>query len=357
MAKAGIWIRNGRIWDGERFLRGDLAIAEGRIAALGDVGDFKAEYIYDASGKTVLPGLVDLHVHLKDVSSDAYGMQPEMACLPFGVTAAVDGGACQGSARVLAHCGVKTAVFVYAGIRDDHAVLDISERMLEAYGEKAIGVKTYCDTSSSDHIRTIRPLQEVVAFAEKHGLKVMVHCNHSPMPMQEILETLRPGDILTHAYHGGANGADADQFASLMAAKKRGVIIDSGNAGHVHTDFDVLRQAVEAGALPNTISTDITRLSAYMRGGLYGLPMWMSFFRQLGVEEAEIFRAVTSAAGDAAGFPEWGRLKVGGPADVAVLDESGEGYALTDAAGHPFTGDHSYRCRLTVADGQIVYRC
>ena len=357
MAKARIWIRNGRIWDGERFLMGDVAIAEGTIVALGDVGDFQADYTYDAQGMTVLPGLVDLHVHLKNVSSDAFGIQPEMACLPFGVTAAVDGGACQGSAQVLDYCGVKTAMFVYSGIRDDHAVLDIAERMLERYEDKVIGVKTYCDASSSNHIRTIQPLREVVAFAKRHGLKVMVHCNHSPMPMADILDVLRPGDILTHAYHGGGNSADEDGFASLLAAQKRGVIIDSGNAGHVHTDFEVLRRAVEAGALPDTISTDITRLSAYMRGGLYGLPMCMSFFRKLGVEEAAIFRAVTSAAGEAAGFPEWGRLTIGGAADVAVLDESGDGYSLTDAAGHTFTGEHSYRCRLTIAGGQIVYRC
>ena len=61
--------------------------------------------------------------------------------------------------------------------------------------------------------RDITPVLEGVEIAEKYGLKVMVHCNHSPVPMMEIVKALREGDILTHAYHGGANNASVDGYA------------------------------------------------------------------------------------------------------------------------------------------------
>jgi dihydroorotase len=58
-------IRNGRIIDpaNKRDEVGDLFIADGKIAAKGD--DREAEVI-DAKGLVVAPGLIDLHVHLRE---------------------------------------------------------------------------------------------------------------------------------------------------------------------------------------------------------------------------------------------------------------------------------------------------
>ncbi|MCZ6822225.1 MAG: amidohydrolase family protein, partial [Deltaproteobacteria bacterium] len=59
-----ILIRGGTIIDGSgapRF-RGDLALAQGRIAAVGEV-DGAADHIIDAAGLVVCPGFIDLHTH------------------------------------------------------------------------------------------------------------------------------------------------------------------------------------------------------------------------------------------------------------------------------------------------------
>ena len=53
-----------------------------------------------------------------------------------------------------------------------------------------------------------------------------------------------------------------------------------------YTVEDVLRSAFAAGQYPDTISTDITKNSAYKRGGRYGLPMCMSMARAAGMAEA-----------------------------------------------------------------------
>ena len=58
-------IKAGTIFDGlqtPRF-KGDVAIKDGRIAAIGNVEASEAAEVIDASGKHVAPGVVDLHTH------------------------------------------------------------------------------------------------------------------------------------------------------------------------------------------------------------------------------------------------------------------------------------------------------
>ena len=75
------------------------------------------------------------------------------------------------------------------------------------------------------------------------------------------------------------------------------------------------------------------------------------------MSEEKIFRAVTKDPAKALGKEqEWGALKVGGVADLAVLDFADEGFSLTDKAGNHIESAEGYRCLLTVADGQVVYR-
>ena len=160
-------------------------------------------------------------------------------------------------------------------------------------------------------------LLQVLEFAEKHGLIVMVHSTGSPVKMAEIVKTLRKGDILSHAYHGGINNSMDDDFECLFEGKSRGVIIDAGMAGGVHTDFNVLKEAIKKGATPDTISTDITCHSAYKRGGRYGMTMCMSILKDMGMSEEEIFKAVTRKPALVLGKENmWGSLKEGKNADV-----------------------------------------
>ena len=184
-----------------------------------------------------------------------------------------------------------------------------------------------------------------------------MHCSNPPVSMAELLECLAEGDLLTHAFHGGNNNASEDNFESMKQAQARGVIIDTGFAAYVHTDFAVFQGGIRAGMIPNTVSTDITKSSAYIRGGRYGLTMCMSMARHMGMGEEEIFRAVTSNAARALGKEtEWGYLQVGRRADIAVLDDTDEGFSLTDKAGNFIESNRGYRCVLTVSDGQILYK-
>jgi dihydroorotase len=251
---------------------------------------------------------------------------------------------------------LKNVIFVPAEFRDNKACFDSVEKMLEKYGEKAVGIKVYFDTTVSD-IQDIQPLCQVVEYAKKKDLRIMVHSSNSPVPMGELLEALRAGDILTHAYHGGINNASEDNFECLKLAKEKGVVVDAGFAGNVHTDFGVFENALKNGCSPDTISTDITRFSAYKRGGKYGMTMCMSIARKLGMNEEEIFRSVTSTPAKVLGMHnEWGYLKVGRYADISVFDYFGDEFSLTDNSGNTVKDENSYNCVLCICNGEVVYR-
>lgn len=355
MTDLTICIENGCVWNGEAFQQDDIAIAFGKIAGIGDIESFSAYYHYDARGKWVLPGLVDIHTHLRGLSEDELGI-PAEACLPFGVTAAVDCGAVQGDVRFLDACPLRTAVFVAGRISDNHLDLRHVEEQLKRYGSYALGVKIYMDQKTSP-VRTIMLLREAAAFAKMQNLKLMVHCSNSPVSMGDILAELQSGDILTHIFHGGNHSALEEDLCILKDAQKKGIILDAALAGHVHCDFGVMRSMLSAGIFPDTISTDLTRFSAYTRGGFYGLPMCMNILATCGMPGKAIIRSVTSAAANAAGKPEWSRVEIGARADLAVFDETGAAFFLEDAAGNRVSVERSLRCRLTILDGNIVYRC
>jgi N-acyl-D-amino-acid deacylase len=60
-----ILIRGGRLFDGAGgdWFHSDIGISDGRIAAMGRLGDAKAERVIDAGGLAVSPGFIDTHSH------------------------------------------------------------------------------------------------------------------------------------------------------------------------------------------------------------------------------------------------------------------------------------------------------
>lgn len=351
-----ILIKNGRIWDGNQFFLGDVLIDNGIIDQISDEIKEDAGFIFDATGMIVSPGLIDLHIHMKGTEPDKYGIHAEMSTIPFGVTAAADAGGAHADGPLTATYLLKNVTFVKVPIKSNVPNFAPTEEKLKLYGSSAIGLKVYFDTASTE-VQDIRPLKVICDYAEERGLKVMVHCSGSPVPMAQILETLRPGDILTHAFHGGSHTAADDDFVAMRAAQSRGVIIDTGFAGYIHTNFPIFRKAIAKGIIPDTISTDITRASAYKRGGRYGMTMCMGIAREAGMTEDQIFRCVTSAPAKALNKEDvWGHLSVGRCADISVLEYTKEPFCMSNTADNCIQSDYSYRCKLTIVDGNVVWR-
>lgn len=349
-------IKNGKVWDGSRFSYADVLTDNQLIVRIAPDISEEADWVYDAKGAIVSAGLVDAHLHIRGISDEAYGMYPESGCFPFGVTAAAEAAAKYRNQNYLETLPVKTCVFVPVGIKDNHAIFTHTEELQEHYGDRVAGIKIFFDTTAGG-LSDITPLKETCQFAHSRDLKVMVHSSHSPVSMAELLDSLEKGDILTHAFHGGANSAAADGFASMIRAKERGVVIDIGFAGYKHVDFAILEEAIRRGILPDTMGTDLSWRGAFKRGGRYGLTLCMSIAKKLHMSEEEIFRAVTVNSARALGKEsQWGLLREGGCADIAVITTREEPFDLTDFSGNRVYGSESYRCLLTIANGIVTYK-
>ncbi|HYB96760.1 MAG TPA: amidohydrolase family protein [Vicinamibacterales bacterium] len=70
-------IKNGRVFDGSGnpWFPADIAVAGGRIVAVGRLGEVQAGRVIDASGKYVSPGFIDIHSHADDGSGPRGGLR------------------------------------------------------------------------------------------------------------------------------------------------------------------------------------------------------------------------------------------------------------------------------------------
>jgi dihydroorotase len=145
--------------------------------------------------------------------------------------------------------------------------------------------------------------------------------------MSQILDTLRPGDILTHCYSGAPNLAgaftnivqDGKLLPAALAAKQRGVMFDVGHGGGSF-DYTIAEVAIPAGCPPDTISSDIHVFSGNTPGMPY-LPWVMSKFLGLDFSlEQVVAMATINAAKIINRAPKLGTLQVGAPGDVAIME-------------------------------------
>ena len=94
-------------------------------------------------------------------------------------------------------------------------------------------------------------LRLAINAGEASGTPIMVHVGSTAIGMDEIADTLRPGDIITHCYTP-QKPSIIDDHGKLLPlvrkAKERGVIFDVGHASG-HFDFDLVERAMGEGII------------------------------------------------------------------------------------------------------------
>jgi dihydroorotase len=188
--------------------------------------------------------------------------------------------------------------------------------------DMAIGVKVRISKNVVG-ANALEPLKRALAAAERAagGARVMCHIGDAPGDLTQLLELLRPGDILTHTYSGAGNNTvqDGRLLPAALAAKKRGVIIDVGHGGGSF-DYTVAEPAIAQGLAPDTISSDIHAVSGNTPGMPY-LPWVMSKFLNLGFSLEEVVAMATVNPARVIGrVDKLGTLQVGAPADVSIVE-------------------------------------
>lgn len=346
-------IKNGRVFDGEAFAVKDVLTFSNKIIKIQENIKDTADFIFDANEQYVSAGFIDIHSHIRCISSDNFGTPADSSFFPFGVTSGIDAGACQGDKKILDSFKMKSGVFVGLDFKNGELNFDSAKKLIYSYGDRVFGIKFCLDEKISPFCNASH-LRKAVDFAEKQGMALTVHCSNTPVSMEKIVGILRKGDIITHTFHGGENNSLVNNFASLKKAKEKGVILDVGMAGHIHTDFNILKTAVKYGFKPDTISTDITKLSAFIRGGKYGMTLCMSVLYECGMSEEEIFKAVTVNPAKVLG-KELGSLNVGDTADITVTSLTDTAFSF-DYGSNCLKGGKTFDTLLTVCDGVVVFR-
>src|SRR5262249_43013130 len=116
----------------------------------------------------------------------------------------------------------------------DYAEVDAAAKVLAENPEILIGMKVR-ETTNVVGNNGLEPLKRAIAAAERSGTqaRVMCHIGDAPGDLSVLLDTLRPGDILTHAFSGAGNNTvqNGKVLEAALRAKQRGVIIDVGHGG------------------------------------------------------------------------------------------------------------------------------
>jgi dihydroorotase len=379
--KFDLVVRGGDVLDPSQGLRGrrDIGIRYGVIEALeADIPAERAQRVLDATGKLVTPGLVDLHTHVYPYGS-AIGI-PADELVPYQCTttcvSAGDAGAnnfaafrryVAGQTRTRVYAFVHIANIGLAGFpiaelyHIDFAQTDVAARAIAENADMVLGTKVrMSENVIAKH--GLEPLKRAISACEMSGTgaKIMCHIGgvETRQLMSQILDVLRPGDILTHCYSGAPNLAgdftnivqDGRLLPAALAAKQRGVIFDIGHGGGSF-DYTVAEAAMQQGCMPDTISSDIHVFSGNTPGMPY-LTWVMSKFMGLGFSlEQVVAMATVKPAAVVGRAPKLGTLQVGAPGDVAIMELVEGPVSFVDTRNNKRDGKAFLKPVQTVAAG------
>ena len=354
--------------------RHDIAVQDGKIAHIAPLiaGD-EAARVIDVSGRTVTPGLIDLHAHVFDgVISN--GVHPDLGGVHSGVTTVVDAGS-SGCATfsafpryIMPQCHTEIIPFLHicqtglatmpdivaeSSIDVDGALQTVDENRGLIHGVKARMVSPALEIFGMEMPRLARRV------ARESGTRLMVHIGdtekrYDPNVIRELLPLLDDGDILTHyftANPGGVLDANGKLVPEAREAANRGVWLDTAH-GRMNFSFDVGRRIIDQGLLPHCISTDLTVPGR--RITVHSMTEMMSRFLALGFTLEQVVTMCTENPAKAIGAEHrLGSLGVGRQADISVLDIRDGEWVVYDVLGASLPVQHAFVPVLTVKRGQV----
>ena len=380
-------LRGGRVIDPASGLDGvaDVAIKDGRIAAIR--ADLRGDALdtIDVRGRLVQPGMIDTHAHIYTYVSGRFGLPADMVGVESGVTTLVD----QGGASCMTFPGFRKFIAEPARSRVLSFISAYVVGGLEGhyypslYGPESVDVAATVKTAlaNRDLIRGVKVhaevggitrwgfevLRKAAEIGREADLPVYMHFGQMwALPegrdgvdpdgiLPAVVELMRPGDILAHPFTrhpGGFIDKHGRLHPVVEAALARGLKIDVGHGSHF--SFRMARLALEAGVMPDTLGADMhgynTRMTPppgtpathpdpeeahpFAGAARFSLTYAMTELLALGLTLQQIVPMVTTQAAAMLGLKqELGTLRPGAVADVSVLADDRGRFRLGDNEG------------------------
>ena len=382
-------LKNGKLLTmaGQEFV-GDIAIEDGKIAAVGkDLPTENAE-VKDVSGCYVMPGIIDAHCHI-GMWEDSMGREgadgnectnpvtPELRAIdainPFdrcfeeacaaGITTCVTG---PGSANVI---GGQFVAMKTAGKDMEDMILRFPVAMKSAFGENPKRVYGSSDKTPQTRMATAAIMRKAFTDALEYGKKIEdAKDDPSKLPAKDLgkeallkvlkremtlkIHAHRADDILTAIRiakefnvrftleHCTEGYLITDQIGQAIAEQGAGVII--GPLLSDRSKIELKNLSFKAPKVLNDAGIEFAMMTDHPVIPEQYLPVCAALAVREGLPEDVALKSITINAARIVGIDDRvGSLEVGKDADVAVF------------SGHPL--DFRTRCVLTVVNGKVAH--
>ena len=250
---SGILIRGGRVIDPARRLDeiADVLLLEGRVEAIGrNMGMPTGVMVVDATGQVVAPGLIDLHVHLREPG------QEDLETVATGALAAAAGGfsavcampntdpVCDnqgvvGFMKAQAQRAGKARVYPIGAISLGQKGQQLAE-FGELVGAGAVAVSDDGKPVVSSHL-----MRTALEYARTFGIPVADHCEEP---------TLSAGGVMHEGIVSTRLGLKGIPAAAEEIMVARDLLLAELTGGHIHLchmstrgSVDLIRRAKDRG--------------------------------------------------------------------------------------------------------------
>ena len=369
-------LKGGNVIDPSHDLRGalDVAVEDGKIARVAaNIAVTEARRVVDIRGKTVTPGLIDLHTHVFDGVA-ANGVHPDIAGVHAGVTTVVDAGS-SGCAtfsafprHILPRCETEVIPLLHicqTGLATNPDIIAESSIDLESTLRVA---REHRGLIKGIKARMVSPALEIFGMemprlakraARESGVPLMVHIGdttkrYDPNVIRELLPLLEPGDIVTHLFTanpGGVLDANGKLVPEAKELAARGVWLDTAH-GRMNFGFNVGRRVLDQGLTPHCISTDLTIPGR--ANTVHSMVEIMARFLGMGFTLEQVIAMSTVNPARAIGEADrLGSLAVGRQADISVLEVRDGRWVVYDTLRDTMKIDKTVVPVLTVKRGRV----
>lgn len=353
----------------------DIGIKDGKIAmTAAQLDRSAASQVLDAKGLLASPGWIDLHAHVF-FGHKKNAVHPDRdAGVHTGVTTLADPGGFVSSefdlfrSTVVAKSATRVLGFVnisatrYADrttrqpVHGDWSLFDqeLTIKTIVENRDVIQGVKVLSSVRHSGNLG-ITPTRLAVQAARESGTRVMAHIGMAPPLIQDVLNLLEQGDIITHCFKGFPSGLFHRDGTPVVAARRaieRGVSLDLGH-GAGSFAWAAARHALATNIPLHSLSTDLHQ--GNVRGPVWSYGRTMAKLLHLGYPIEEVVKLSTLGPAELIGQGcELGSLEPGSVADVTLFRIVEAPTVLTDSLGNSEIGRWDVQPVHCIRSGRVI---